>query len=78
MYDSKQILLKLMIKQVGIESIREIWKITDVRPENKNRVHFILIVDPISYLCSCMSNISCRIICRHYFRVMMVSMVAGF
>ena len=78
MYDSKQILLKSMIKQVGVGNIREIWKITDVRPENKNWVHFIIIVDPISYLCSCMSNISRGIICRHYFRVMMVSMVAGF
>jgi len=67
-----------MVDQVGVESICEIWKITDVRPENKKRVHFVIIVDPVSYLCSCYSNISRGIICRHYFRVMMFSMVAGF
>lgn len=67
-----------MVDQVGVESIREIWKITDVRPENKKRVHFVIVVDPVSYLCSCFSNISRGVICRHYFRVMMISMVAGF
>ena len=67
-----------MVDQVGVESICEIWKITDVRPENKKRVHFVIVVDPVSYLCSCYSNISRGIICRHYFRVMMFSMVAGF
>jgi len=67
-----------MVDQVGVESICEIWKITDVRPENKKRVHFVIIVDPVLYLCSCYSNISRGIICRHYFRVMMFSMVAGY
>ena len=67
-----------MVNQVGVESICEIWKITDVRPENKKRVHFVIIVDSVSYLCSCYSNISRGIICRYYFRAMMFSMVAGF
>lgn len=77
-YDSKRTLLKSMIEQVGEGNVREIWKITDVRPENNKRVHFVIVVDPISYLCSCLSNISRGVICRHYFRVMMVSTVAGF
>jgi len=67
LYDAKQILLKSMIAEVGENSIREVWKITDMRPENKKYVHFVVVVDPISYLCSCMSNISCGIICHHYF-----------
>ena len=37
-----------MVDQVGVESICEIWKITDVRPENKKRVHFVIIVDSVS------------------------------
>ena len=67
LYDSKQILLKSMISEVGEEKIREIWKITDVRPVNNKHVYFVIVVDPISYLCSCMSNISRGVICRHYF-----------
>src|SRR3989337_200480 len=78
LYNAKQILLKSMIAEVGENSIREVWKITDMRPENKKYVHFVVVVDPISYLCSCMSNISRGIICRHYFRVMMILTVAGF
>jgi hypothetical protein len=78
LYDSKQTLLKSMIAEVGKENVCEIWKINDIRPKNKNHTHFVVIVDPISYLCSCMSNISCGIICRHYFQVMMISTVAGF
>jgi hypothetical protein len=77
-YDAKQILLKSMVAKVGEENIQEVWKITDMRPENKRHMYFVVVIDPISYLCSCMSNISRGIICRHYFRIMMTSAVAGF
>ncbi|CAB4488668.1 unnamed protein product [Rhizophagus irregularis] len=77
-YDAKQILLKSMIAEVGEENIQEVWKITDMRPENKKHIYFVVIIDSISYLYSCMSNISRGIICRHYFRIMMTSQVAGF
>ena len=49
-----------------------------MRPENNKHSHFVVVVDSISYLCSCMSNISHGIICRHYFQVMMHSRVAEF
>lgn len=67
-----------MIAEVGEEKVCELWKITDMRPENKTHIYFVIIIDPVSYLCSCMSNISRGIICRHYFRVLMISAVAGF
>ena len=67
-----------MIAEVGKAAIHEIWKVTDMHPENKEYMHFIIIIDPLSYLYSCMSSISCGIICRHYFQVMMISTVAGF
>jgi hypothetical protein len=67
-----------MIEKVGKENIQEIWKITDMRPENKKHIYFMVVIDSISYLCSCMFNISCGIICHHYFRIMMASTVAGF
>jgi hypothetical protein len=67
-----------MIAEVGEKRIREVWKITDIRPENNKHVHFIIIIDPVSYLCSCMSSISRGIVCRHYFKVMITSVIAGF
>ena len=67
-----------MIAEVGEKRIREVWKITDIRPENNKHVHFIIIIDPVSYLCSCMSSISHGIVCRHYFKVMITSVIAGF
>lgn len=70
--------MKSIVAEVGEENIQEIWKIKDMRPENNKHSHFVVVVDSISYLCSCMSNISRGIICRHYFRVMMHSRVAGF
>jgi hypothetical protein len=66
-----------MVAEVGEERICEVWKLTDVRPGNKY-IYFVIIINPVSYLCSCMSNISRGIICRHYFRVMMTSTFAGF
>ena len=67
-----------MIAEVGEERIHEVWKIMDMRPENKKHIHFIIIINPVSYLCSCISNISRGIICRHYFQIMMISTFAGF
>ena len=49
-----------------------------MQPENNKHFHFVVVVNSISYLCSCMSNISHGIICHHYFRVMMHSRVTGF
>ena len=54
------------------------WKITDMRPENKKHIYFVVVINPISYLYLCMSNITRGIVCRHYFRIMMTSAVAGF
>ena len=67
-----------MIAEVGEERIHEVWKIMDMRPENKKHIHFIIIINPVSYLCSCMSNISRGVICRYYFQIMMISTFAGF
>ncbi|CAG8694525.1 7533_t:CDS:2, partial [Cetraspora pellucida] len=57
-YDAKQALLKLLITKVGQENIQEIWLLTDKRPGNNRRKHFIIVMDPVSYLCTCMSNVS--------------------
>src|SRR3954462_13015728 len=67
-----------MIEEVGEENIQEIWKISDMRPENKKHIYFIVVIDSILYLCSCMSNISHGIIYHHYFRIIIILAVAGF
>ncbi|GBC34874.2 uncharacterized protein OCT59_023265 [Rhizophagus irregularis] len=67
-----------MIEEIGQEEVLEIWKVVDIRSERKNHVHFIIIINAISYLCSCLKSISKGIICRHYFRVMMNSKIAAF
>ncbi|RHZ84372.1 hypothetical protein Glove_82g6 [Diversispora epigaea] len=73
LYDSKQILLKSMIAEVGKGSFREIWKISDMRPENKKHIHFsssqsyFIPLFMFQYIPWC-----------YYFRVMMISTVAGF
>ncbi|RIB26029.1 hypothetical protein C2G38_2030572 [Gigaspora rosea] len=71
-------MLQAIIDEVGCEDIREIWKITNLRSEKKHHTHFVAIVNQISFLCSCLMNISKGIICRHYFCVMMHSMIAAF
>ncbi|PKY37043.1 hypothetical protein RhiirB3_461163, partial [Rhizophagus irregularis] len=67
-----------MIEEIEQEEVLEIWKVVDIRSERKNHVHFIIIINAISYLCSCLKSISKGIICRHYFRVMMNSKIAAF
>ena len=67
LYDAKQILLKSMIAEVGEENIQEVWKITDMRSENKKHIYYVVVINSILYLYSCISNISHGIICHHYF-----------
>jgi hypothetical protein len=77
-HDARFITLQAMIEEIGQEEVLEIWKVVDIRSERKNHVHFVIIVNAISYLCSCLKSISKGIICRHYFRVMMNSKTAAF
>ncbi|CAG8497429.1 6070_t:CDS:2, partial [Cetraspora pellucida] len=58
LYDMRQILLELMVAKVSQDNIREIWQINDKRPGNNKKTHFIIIIDSVSYLCTCMFNIS--------------------
>ncbi|CAG8484222.1 10278_t:CDS:2 [Dentiscutata heterogama] len=77
-YVARQILLKSLVAKVGQANVQEIWQITDKRPGNSQRKHFIIIMNSISYMCTCMSNIFRGIICQHYFQVLLVSQIARF
>ncbi|CAB4493127.1 unnamed protein product [Rhizophagus irregularis] len=50
-YDAKQILLKSIIAEVGEENIQEVWKITDMRPENKKHIYFVKDKDVAAKTC---------------------------
>ncbi|PKY62473.1 hypothetical protein RhiirA4_450010, partial [Rhizophagus irregularis] len=77
-HDARFITLQTMIEEVGQERVLEIWKVVDIRSEKRQYIHFVIIVNTVSYLCSCLKSISKGIICRHYFRVMMNSKIAAF
>jgi hypothetical protein len=77
-YDARFITLQNMIEEVGQKEVLEIWKVVDIRSERRTHVHFVIIVNEISFLCSCLKSISKGIICRHYFRVIMNSKTAAF
>ncbi|CAG8837883.1 27130_t:CDS:2, partial [Gigaspora margarita] len=57
-YDARQILLKSIAKKVNQDNIQETWQIIDKWLANNKYKHFIIVIDLISYLCTCMSNIS--------------------
>jgi hypothetical protein len=77
-YDARFITLQNMIEEVGQKEVLEIWKVVDIRSERRTHVHFVIIVNEISFLCSCLKSISKGIICRHYFCVIMNSKTAAF
>ena len=77
-YGAQMIKLQSIIDEVGKEDIKEIWKVFDIRPAQQKYFHYVVISNGISFLCSCLATISKGIICRHYFRVMMSSKIAGF
>jgi hypothetical protein len=77
-HDARFITLQTMIEEVGREEVLEIWKVVDIRSERKHNVHFVIIVNALSFLCSCLKSISKGIVCHHYFRVIMNSKTAAF
>ncbi|CAG8627887.1 13833_t:CDS:2 [Cetraspora pellucida] len=77
-HDARHITLQAIIDEIGYEDIKEIWKVIDLHAEKRNHVHFVAIVNQISFLCSCLMSISKGIVCCHYFRVMMHSDMAAF
>ncbi|CAG8466518.1 1012_t:CDS:2, partial [Ambispora gerdemannii] len=50
-YDTKQILLKSIIAEVGEENVREVWKIKDMRPGNSKHSHFVVVDIIMSAYC---------------------------
>lgn len=68
-----------MIKEVEWEEVLEIWKVVNIQSERKHNVHFVIIVNALSFLYSCLiKSISKGIVCHHYFRVIMNSKTAAF
>ncbi|CAG8739209.1 8871_t:CDS:2, partial [Gigaspora margarita] len=57
-YNARQILLKSIVLKANQNNIKEIWKITNKQPGNNKRKHFIIVLDSVFYICTCMSNIS--------------------
>ncbi|CAG8853264.1 28504_t:CDS:2, partial [Gigaspora margarita] len=77
-YDAQKILFKSIISKVDQINIKETWQITNKQSGNNQRKYFVIVLDSISYMCICMSNISCDILYRHYFQVMLVLQISGF
>ncbi|CAB4431555.1 unnamed protein product [Rhizophagus irregularis] len=57
-HDARFITLQTIIEEVGREEVLEIWKVVDIRSERKHNVHFVIIVNALSFLCSCLKSIS--------------------
>ncbi|CAG8529860.1 22219_t:CDS:2, partial [Gigaspora margarita] len=57
-YDARQILLKLMVLKANQDNIKEIWKITNKWLGNNKKKHFIIVLDFVTYMYTCISNIS--------------------
>ncbi|CAG8757438.1 980_t:CDS:2, partial [Dentiscutata erythropus] len=51
-YDTKQILLKLIVSKINQVNIKETWQITNKWPENNKRKHYIIVIDSVSYMSS--------------------------
>ena len=57
-----------LINSISIDMIKEIWRITPYMIPNSYQ-HIIILYDN-THLCTCLLLVSCEIICRHYFKLM--------
>ncbi|CAG8512022.1 11521_t:CDS:2 [Cetraspora pellucida] len=75
--ETQQALLNELIYLVGgLENVIEIWS---VKVDNSITMkHHILLLKNQSHICSCLMVIQQGIVCRHYFKVMLMMDIAKF
>ncbi|CAG8618466.1 537_t:CDS:2, partial [Scutellospora calospora] len=75
-YDSQQIHINSMLNNVSDNKIQEAWRV--VRLIVSANIHYIFIFKDSLFLCTCTWPVSHRIVCQHYFAVLLESNVAIF
>ncbi|RIB17725.1 hypothetical protein C2G38_2312652, partial [Gigaspora rosea] len=73
--DAPPILAKKLISSLEIESVLEIWEVTQHRRKAKN---YIILFKNNSHLCTCLGLTKNGFVCKHFFQVMTVSSYAAF
>ncbi|GBB84009.1 hypothetical protein RclHR1_10650009 [Rhizophagus clarus] len=67
-YDYHQTYLKALLDSVSGKSIKEIWQITSYMIPSSYQ-HIVTFEDGI-HICTCLLLVSHKIVCRHYFKLM--------
>ncbi|CAG8851574.1 32586_t:CDS:2, partial [Gigaspora margarita] len=73
--DAPATLIKELILSAKVDSIREVWEVTQHRYNTKN---YVLLFKDNSHLCTCLNLIQRGLVCRHFFKVMTMSNYAAF
>ena len=74
--DERKACIKSIFNYVNQDEVKEIWGIS-VQNTQKFK-HFILLINNLSHLCSCLLTITRGLICRHYFSLMIYTCTAAF
>jgi len=74
-FDSLLIEVKELIGSLKTANIHEIWKVWSI---DKSSLHYVVLFDEVSHLCTCLTLISHGLICRHFFCIMTSSSQARF
>lgn len=75
LYNENQALLSDLLEDIELSSVEEVW---DVNFINVSKHHFILVLSGGVHFCTCMLISTLGVICRHYWKVLLESTIAGF
>ncbi|RIB21559.1 hypothetical protein C2G38_2176301 [Gigaspora rosea] len=75
MFDANIVELEQLIAGLELARIIEVWHVASL---DKKNVHFIVLYDDTTHLCTCLTLINRGLVCQHFFSVMLVSKVAKF
>ncbi|EXX57730.1 hypothetical protein RirG_204430 [Rhizophagus irregularis DAOM 197198w] len=65
--DTKQILLQLLVSNLPMEAILEVW---NVRATGTYGIgHYVILLNDGTHLCTCLLLLNKGLVCRHFFRV---------
>ncbi|CAB5123926.1 unnamed protein product [Rhizophagus irregularis] len=76
-YDIPQIHLKELLNNIPYNNIKEIWEVSYIASKSF-KSHYVIILEDLTLLCTCMFIVNQEMLCRHQYRVLIQSEKAIF
>src|ERR1043165_9979961 len=72
-YDRLQIKLRELLLDIDHKKIQEIWEVSYIAASSTSKPHYVVVLEDMTLLCTCMYIINQGMPCRHQYRILLQS-----